>query len=701
MRALLAFLWLALTITAARGQGVSGVAAPTTLPAGEVQLAQLADLAASVKGVDLEYDATALRGTVTLRVLDPLGPDELWSLLGRVLELRGLSLVAHHGGQSFSIVRTADARPMAPIVEPGEAIAGAFQTVLYECHRVSPEFAAGVVGPLLTPPAGTATVLPQTRMLLLSGGADRVASALVLLERLDSEVFAPATRRVDLAHAAPEALVAMATQVLAKRQLVGGASPKVEFVALPRVGAVLVVAPADQLDALESLIRELDAAPLREQRVYESPRYPAADVADLIRKTLTDAASGPSTMEVVVDALTDTVIVRGTPTDHERIEELLARLEARRAESTTIIRTIALRNRPVEEVLAVIEPLLAAAPESLEAAPVETGTPAATPSEPQAAVRRIQSSGEVQLSADTLNNALLAVGTPRAIDQIERLIRQADVRQPQVMIEVLLVSLTDGQTRDLGVELSKIISAGSTLIRLQSLFGLADLTPESGDTAGLEGEGGTAVVLDPGDFSAVVRALQTVNDGRSLSIPRVLVNNNQDATIDSIAEEPFLSTNASSTVATTSFGGSLSAGTQVTVRPQIASGDHLVLQYSVSLSAFTGESTSASLPPPRQENSLASVATIPDGYTVVIGGIELLSEGDATTKTPLLGDIPLVGGLFRSRSESETRSRFFAFIRASVLRHQTFEDLKYLSHTAATEAGIDDGWPVVEPRIIR
>ena len=220
-------------------------------------------------------------------------------------------------------------------------------------------------------------------------------------------------------------------------------------------------------------------------------------------------------------------------------------------------------------------------------------------------------------------------------------------------------------------------------------------------TSGVGGAGGTAVVLDPGDFSAVIRALKTINEGRSLSIPRVLVNNNQDATFDSVLQQPFTSTNASDTVATTSFGGTQDAGTTVSVRPQIAEGDHLVLEYSVSLSSFVGESSDPSLPPPRQQNSLNSVATIPDGYTIAVGGIELTTEAEAISKTPLLAEIPLVGELFKNRSSSTSRSRFYVFIRPTVMRHQTFEDLKYVSDLQTDDAGVDDGWPEVEPRVIR
>jgi general secretion pathway protein D len=294
------------------------------------------------------------------------------------------------------------------------------------------------------------------------------------------------------------------------------------------------------------------------------------------------------------------------------------------------------------------------------------------------------------------------MGEPRLLSQVESLLQTLDVRQPQVMLEVLIISLSDSQTLDLGVELEKL-SFGETSTRLASLFGLSTRGPGGTVDAG-NGLGLTGVVLNPGDFSVVLRALQTLNKGKSLSMPRLLVTNNQQGTLDSILEQPYASTNASNTVTTTSFGGSKPAGTQITLKPQIAGGgegDHLLLDYNVSLSAFVGAAANSSLPPPRQENKLQSIASLPDGYTVVVGGIELDAEGKATNQVPGLGQIPVLGEAFKSRSNNASRSRFYVFIRANILRARGFEDLKYISETEAPNAGIDDGWPAVEPRVMR
>jgi len=313
----------------------------------------------------------------------------------------------------------------------------------------------------------------------------------------------------------------------------------------------------------------------------------------------------------------------------------------------------------------------------------------------------IEDSSGVTITADEPTNRIVAMGEARLLDQLEVLIKTLDVRHAQVLVEALVVSLSETDTFDLGVELRRAGTSDGTLFELASLFGLSSVTAGSTAIPSASGTGFSGVLLDPRDFSAVVRALETLNDGRSLTVPKVLVNNNQDAVLESVAQSPFASTNASDTVATTSFGGTLDAGTSITVTPQIAEGDHLVLDYQVSLSSFTGDSSDPNLPPPRQENRLQSVVTIPDGFCVVVGGLEVETETEATSKVPLLGSIPLLGSLFRNRSESTTKTRFFVFLRANILRSDVFADLKFASREPMAAAGVDVGLPELKPRVIQ
>jgi general secretion pathway protein D len=428
---------------------------------------------------------------------------------------------------------------------------------------------------------------------------------------------------------------------------------------------------------------------------------------------------------VVSDELTGALVITATAAQHHVIQDLFKRLESTAEGPRRPIRSFPIRNRGVEELKDLLQGMLekgaleglpsvekAPTGEVVDRFPVEAVADAKPqvvqgPTGPIPALYKPASvatkalGDEVILTADKATNRLIAMGNARVLEQLAMLIEELDVRHSQVLVEAMVVTLTDDQTRSLGVEMQKIGVDGDVQWRLASLFGLGSPDPTFPGLPPAGGAGASGVVLDPGSFSAAVRALETINKGRSLTIPKVLVNNNQRADLNSVLQTPFASTNASNTVATTSFGGTLDAGTQISVTPQITEGDQLLLDYSISLSSFVGAAADPALPPPRQENKLQSIVTVPDGYTVVVGGLEVKSESKASTRVPLLGEIPLLGALFANQSKTVNKARFFVFIRTSVMRSASFDDLRYASVSDLAEARVEDGWPRLEPRLIR
>jgi len=504
-----------------------------------------------------------------------------------------------------------------------------------------------------------------------------------------------------------------------------------------------------------------EVANLIEQTVRErggAPGVPAAGGAPMA-----GAGAADDRFRIVTDDLTGTLIVTATPTQHEKVIALLDRLDATPQSAARPVRAFPIRNRPVTEVLTTLQELVRAG--ALDSNPVpegsglegianasvrEAGAQRSTrPDDPSAgsplpvavppvnaqvgqplsssqrstanrwdspsgrpgAMRGIATFGResvipgLSLTADQGTNTLIAIAEPRMLAQLELLIRQLDVRQPQVILEVYLVSLSEQDAMNLGVELEKIGAFSGNLYQLSSLFGLTSGSP--GNRTPTASQGFTGAILNPGDFSAVIKALETISSGSTKSLPRVLVNNNQLALFNSVLQQPYTISNTTSGAGTTtSFGGTQDAGTTISVKPQIAEADQLVLDYSLSLSSFVGAPPASGLPPPRQQNNVSSNATIPDGHTVVVGGIELISDGRNTTQVPYIGDVPLVGELFKVRDNSKSRQRFYVFIRAAVLRDQQLNDLKYLTdatirNEGLSRLGISDGFPTMRARIIR
>jgi general secretion pathway protein D len=126
----------------------------------------------------------------------------------------------------------------------------------------------------------------------------------------------------------------------------------------------------------------------------------------------------------------------------------------------------------------------------------------------------------------------------------------------------------------------------------------------------------------------------------------------------------------------------------------------LQLEYEVALSSFTGQGSNG-IPPPRQTNKVASRVTIPDGSTIVVGGLNRTEDGRTVNAIPILGELPLVGALFRSTTDTTRTATLFVFIRPVILRDDEFEDLRFLSERDARRAGTPDGAPASEPMLVR
>ena len=652
------------------------------------------------------------------------------------------------------------ADPNSKVAAPG------FRRVLVPIQRASGKDVVAAAQLVLSKPGGVATESEQAGLVMIADLTPYLDVALQLVAQIDGVEGGATLREITAQNVDPTRLATLAKQLADKRKAVGGRDIKGELIPSAGGATLLLVTPPAFVETWMDIIKAVDQREPVERRTYTVSSFGLKEVSSLIDQTIRNAGPTTATASTVADDrwkmiqddLTGTLIITATPLQHEQIAELLERLASIPAESRRPVRTYTIRNRGVKEIQAVIEDMLRAGVINAQASahagsfaeaasqtttrpnplanvpfgasnlgPVDsTNTPPSnaalapgvTPSNPSSptpstsssantsSMRRVGSSGTetaLTLTSDEATNTLIAVGEPMVLAQLDRLIPTLDVRQPQVMLEAFLVSLTDNQSMNLGIELEKLQINGSTFIRLASLFGLSTASGSGSSTTRAVGDsqGFSGVVLDPGDFSIVVKALETLNQGRSLSSPKILVVNNQQATFNSVLQQPFASTNASSTVSTTSFGGTQDAGTTISVKPQIAQGDHLALTYSVSLSTFVGAAASANVPPPRQQNSVQSAATIPDGYTVVVGGLEVTTEGENISQIPLVGDIPIVGELFKNRSKTNNRARFFVFIRASILRNRNFEDLKYISTADTAAAQIPDNWPTLEPQVIR
>ncbi len=308
--------------------------------------------------------------------------------------------------------------------------------------------------------------------------------------------------------------------------------------------------------------------------------------------------------------------------------------------------------------------------------------------------------GGARVTADVATNSLI-VYAPKSVQPLyERLIGSLDQRRPQVMIEADIVAVNTTDNFSLGVEISGGDRDGATRLFKFTSFGLSTVDANGNLTVD-PSLGFNGVLIDPDVADMIVQALARHTRSRVLASPRILVNDNQTGNLESVDSVPFQSVNASDTVATTSLGGTQQAGTIITVTPHINEDDHLQLEFEVEFSTFSDAGGTDNLPPPRQIDRVSSVVTIPDGDTIVVGGLKRLGDSDTFSGVPFVEKIPILRELTSLSSESKTTTSFFLFIRPKILRDSRFRDLKYLSDIEAQVAQIQGDAPSSRPMLIQ
>lgn len=307
------------------------------------------------------------------------------------------------------------------------------------------------------------------------------------------------------------------------------------------------------------------------------------------------------------------------------------------------------------------------------------------------------------VTSDPNTNSIIVVGPPASQRVYEQLILALDKRRPQVLVECTIVALDTSDNFSFGVEVGVRSGLANTDFITFSSFGIGTPNANTGQVALTPGAGFNGAVINSDVASLVLRALATTGRARVLSAPRVLVNDNATGTLASVSEAPFTSINGiTGNTSTTTFAGYASAGTTISLTPHISEGDHLQLDYSVALNSFANQQTATTgVPPPRQTDSVASKVTIPDGNTVVVGGLNRKNVSDTINKVPILGDIPLVRLLFRSRATTDSTTTLFVFLRPVILRDDTFADLKYYSERDVKAAGLAGDYPTSEPLTVQ
>jgi type II secretion system protein D len=452
-----------------------------------------------------------------------------------------------------------------------------------------------------------------------------------------------------------------------------------------RTNSLVVSAPQENMSLLESLITAMDSTTPRmaEIRVFQLQNADARQMATVLLqlfrmqtaagaaapatgkqaiqytlKTPPEPDKGPSAtlgsaeeiaLTVTVDIRTNSLLVGGTKRYVDLASKVIEDLEASAAEER-LTEVYRLRNAQAADIQTAVSSFLTQERTLLQQS-LGVG---------QGASNFILDR-EVAIVAEPTTNTLLLSASPRYFDVIAQLIAELDQPPPQVLIQVLLAEVSIDDTDDLGVDWSLAETFGKTSVTAKTALGF---TPASMFSVSVTGS----------DGSLMLKALQSQSHLEVLSRPQVLASDNQRATINIGERVPFITNSrvdptsgaAFNTIQYQQVGIILDVLARINpdgfiklvVRPEISSVSKDQVQISKDVFALRINSRSAE-----------TTVTVQDGHTIVLGGLISTSDQTVENKIPFLGDIPLLGWLFKYTSTQKKRTELLIIMTPTVIRN--------------------------------
>jgi len=497
-------------------------------------------------------------------------------------------------------------------------------------------------------------------------------------ERFSTQVFQ--LRNIDAASAAETI-----------RPLVG---PQGQVLANPSGNSVVVADFADNLSRIRSLIQRIDVDRAAFD-VVTLENSSAAEIAGVLAQVLTPPGGQPGQGMVSVTpvASSNSVILRGDPAAVARVRPLVEDLD-RRARSADDVKVVFLQHANAEQLLPVLQQIVGQPVTAATAAARGTGE-AAAPT-PQVAAPAAPVAGQkASIARFPGANALVISASADTQRMLAEVIRQLDSRRQQVLIEAIVVELGDTAVRELGVQWLLAGSDGNPIGLTNYSDRSAPLVPIAGGAAagqldkddplreqlqnlalnsllganGFIGGGGGRIGSD-GLFGFIINAAKSDEGSNLLQTPSLMTLDNEEATILVGQEVPITTGEAlldgnSNPFRTTQRQD---IGVKLIVKPQINAGGSITLFLRQEVSSINGVLTNSASDLVLNKRELETTLVVDDGEIAVAGG--LLDQNDrlSVDKVPGLGDIPVVGNLFKSTSRQRGRTNLMVFIRPTIIR---------------------------------
>lgn len=605
-----------------------------------IELTDLVKTISALTGRNFVYDDT-LKGAATIISPDPMSLDEAYILFLTVLNVKGFTVVP--SGKVFKIIKTREATESnLPIFSGNLRGAGEqFVTRIVKLrYAEATDLADNILKPLI-PKGSHITAYAPTNTLLISDSAANISRLMKIIAEIDIRGTLDQVKIIPLQYANVDDIAELCNEVLtrsesgtASRRQQQAADTRANSKVLPysRTNSLVVMASDEDLQLLRPLIERLDRQPTRDHAHINVYYLENAD-AETLAKTLSEIVSQSSTGAKSGPSPGTSLTERG-----------------------------------------------------------------------------------ITITADKPTNALIINATPEDFELIKDIIGQLDIKRKQVFVEALIMELSMGATKSLGASLQGAIATGSdsAMYLSTNLNGgsttLDDFsaTDDDGGMANILGQAVNGILL--GGFfspisvagadgssisvpalSALIELSQSDTDINILSAPRLLTSDNEEAEIVVGSNVPIISGRLTNTTSSDSLAQSVTVERKdvaLTLRftPQITEGDlvRLNIYQEITDISSTQIGDVDQVGPTLTKRLLRNTVLVENGRTVVLGGLIGDKREETVTKVPGLGDLPLIGWLFKQKSNTQQKTNLLVFITPHILKDA--EDLAQVTRRNRRDA---------------
>ncbi|MBV8496161.1 MAG: type II secretion system secretin GspD, partial [Gammaproteobacteria bacterium] len=445
--------------------------------------------------------------------------------------------------------------------------------------------------------------------------------------------------------------------------------------AYPAGNILIITDHASNVNRMTRIIRRIDQVGNQDPEIVPLTNASAAEIVRVVNSLYAGAAAAEgAAVKVVADDRSNSVLIGGEQSQRLRIRALIAHLDTPlQGGGDTRVRYLHYAN--AEKLAPKLKEQITGIAQAASGA-----TPGAPQASPSAAAEK-----NAMVWADPTTNALVVTAPPKIMRAVMDIVDKLDIRRPQVLVEAIIADIDFNKDAELGVNWAAFskgsnVPAGSFVSPVggTSIVDLAGAiqNPQNvtstllqGTTLGIGRIAGTGV-----NFAATLRAIRSDTADNVIATPSAVTMDNQEAELKVAQEVPFITGQFTNTTAVT--GGAVNpfqtiqreeVGTILKITPTISSeGTQVMLKISIESSSI-GTRPAGAVDLVTNKRTVSTTVLIEDGGVVVLGGLIEDDRSKSETRVPYLGNIPLIGLLFKTRSDTSNKTNLMIFIRPKIL----------------------------------